>query len=297
MKVSSLLKIAIPLLLMAALSAGLIYYHERAPESSPVARGAHLAEAAACYACHSRGDLDPRVNLRPDPDGGWRLGGIGIIWEEGWLRADEVRDWVTHGVPERRRSRHETLLIQMPAYGDDGHLTPAEIEDVTAWALAEGVRRTHRIPRLTPPADLAAVAALEGDDLFLHGDSLARRYGCYQCHGELGQGGVANPASFKGYIPGFQGEDFLQLTAGGDPFEIRHWIEHGRGQSIEGGIFGGIAQHYFAQQALPMPAYGDALNEVEVATLIRFLLQLNNRGPLDAAAIEKLANVLADAEG
>jgi mono/diheme cytochrome c family protein len=130
----------------------------------------------------------------------------------------------------------------------------------------------------------------------VQGDRLSRKFGCYQCHGELGQGGVANPGSFKGYIPGFFGNDFLKLTAQGDRSEILHWIDHGRGQAIESGLAGKLAKRYFDGQAIPMPGYRDQLSPPEKELLADFMLLINKSGPLSAKEIERIVTLLeADA--
>jgi mono/diheme cytochrome c family protein len=131
-----------------------------------------------------------------------------------------------------------------------------------------------------------------GDALLVQGDRLSRKSGCYQCHGELGQGGVPNPASFKGSIPGFQGDDFRKLTANGDRAEIIHWIDHGRGVAIESGLLGGIAKKYLEGQAIPMPGYRDQLTAPEKELLADYLLLINQTGPLSAQAIERIIPLL-----
>ncbi|MCF3650412.1 c-type cytochrome [Synoicihabitans lomoniglobus] len=267
------------------------YQYERSPESSPVSRGGHLAQTAGCFACHGQSENDPRVNFRSG-----RARGIDVIWEDGQLEAAEVIEWITHGVPEAQRERHGRLLVQMPAYGDDGYLTTAEIDDIAAWALAEGVRRTNGVgngDRAMPTIDADFIGALTPERTLVFGDRLARQTGCYQCHGELGQGAVANLASFKGYIPGFQGRDFRELTADGDRAEIHHWIDDGHGRAIESGPFAGLAKHFFDAQAIPMPAYAEILTDPEIDLLVEFLLLLNNKGPLDSAAVEAIAETLA----
>lgn len=292
MKPVSAYKILFVIVLIGAAAGGLFYQYERAPESSPVSRGAQVATMAGCFACHGQAEDDPRVNFRVSSDDSWRAGHIDLMWDDGLPRAAEVIEWITHGVPERQRERHQRLLLQMPAYGDDGHLSAAQIEDVAAWVMAEGLRRAHRPGEFEPLPDAEAVARLSEEELLRRGDALARHAGCYQCHGEMGQGAVANFASFKGYIPGFQGKDFLKLTDNGNREDVRHWIAHGRGLAIEQGPLGGLAKRYIDQQAIPMPAYEGVLDEVETAILVEFLLLLNGKGPLDSHALEALANVL-----
>ena len=109
---------------------------------------------------------------------------------------------------------------------------------------------------------------------------------------KLGQGGVANPASFKGYIPGFFGQDFRKLTANGDRAEILHWIDHGRGLAVESGLLGRLASRYLDGQAIPMPGYRDQLAGSEKERLADYLLLLNKSGPLPAREIERIATLL-----
>ena len=293
MKTNPAFKLALLAAFAGAAAAGWFYQRERAPQSSPVSRGAHLATLAGCFACHGQADDDPRINFRSANEQ-WRPGGIDMIWDEGLLDANEVIEWITHGVPERQRERHQRLLLQMPAYGDDGHFDAEQIEDIAAWALAEGLRRSHRVSSLDPLPEATAIADLSETELLRRGDALAREHGCYQCHGELGQGAVPNPASFKGYIPGFQGNDFLHLTANGDRAEIRHWIEHGRGQAIESGLLGGLAKRYFDRQAIPMPPYAEVMADRDIETLVEFPLLLHAKGPLDVRGVDAMAKTLAE---
>jgi mono/diheme cytochrome c family protein len=289
------LKLGVALGSGGLLVAGLAYYLETQPESSPYTRGARLAEVSGCYACHGTSDIDPRVNFRLEEDS-WQPTDIEGIWEEEHT-AKSLRTWITRGVPASREDKHRKLLMQMPAYGDDGHLSPSEIEDVVTWAVAMGLRSFagyDNFEEEMPGLDQTTVAALPEEQLVLLGDRLARQQGCYQCHGELGQGGPGNLASLKGYIPGFQGEDFRELTGNSDPVEIRHWIEHGRGLDIESGLLGPIAQYFIEGQAIPMPAYGDVMSTAEVDLLVAYLQWLNRQGPLDAAGMEKVGKLIAD---
>lgn len=275
-------------LLIVGLAGTVFLQLERQPEYSPVARGAKLADAAGCFACHGRSEEEPRFNLRLAAPGQWRGKNNPSLWEGEITEVDVLVDWITNGVPADEVEKHRQLFIRMPAYKD--RLTAGEIEDIAAWILTEGIRLTvDPGVRNTPPP---AGQVLSPDELFVAGDRLARQAGCYQCHGELGQGGVANPDSFKGYIPGFQGKDFLNLTANGDRAEILHWVDHGRGRAIEAGLLGRIAKNYFDGQAIPMPGYRDQLTAAEKELLADFLLLINQSGPLSAREIERLAGVL-----
>jgi mono/diheme cytochrome c family protein len=278
------------LALLALGVAGMVFLQiEKLPEQSPVARGAKLAGQAGCFACHGRGEEEPRFNLRQAAPGKWRAKSNPSLGAGEITKAAVLVDWITHGVVADEAEQHKQLFIRMPAYQD--RLTPGEIDDIAAWILAEGLKAQVDPGAKIEPAP--AGQALTADQLLVSGDLLARRHGCYQCHGELGQGGIANPDSFKGYIPGFQGKDFLKLTANGDRAEILHWIEHGRGRAVEAGLLGGIARKYFDGQAIPMPGYRDQLTTAEKALLADYLLLVNKSGPLSAQEIERLVDVLA----
>ena len=280
---------------LVALGGFAIYRHEARPETSPVAQGARLVHAAGCFACHGYSEDDHRTNARKNATGAWRARSIPTLWENGIDSADTLIEWIAEGCPPDERERHQQLHVQMPAYGQ-GFLSAEQIDGIAAWILAQGLQFARGDGGAT--ADAAAGAgSLDEPALVREGDRLSRQYGCYQCHGELGQGGGGNLASFKGYIPGFFGEDFRKLTDGGDRDEIAHWIKHGRGRAIENGPAGFLARRYFQAQAIGMPAYEDRMTEAEVNVLVDYLLWLNRQGPLPARRVEALARQLAgDAE-
>jgi mono/diheme cytochrome c family protein len=260
---------------------------EKQPEHSPVSRGARLADEAGCFACHGRGEEEPRFNLRQAAPGKWRSKSNPSLGAGEITKVSVLVDWITHGVPADEADKHRQLFIRMPAYQD--RLSPGEIEDIAAWILAEGLKVQVDLAAKPPAPPVGA--ALSPDQLLIAGDRLARQTGCYQCHGELGQGGGSNPDSFKGYIPGFQGRDFLKLTADGDRAEILHWIDHGRGRAIEAGPLGRLAKKYFGQQAISMPGYRDQLTATEKELLADYLLLINKAGPLSAQEIERIVQL------
>jgi mono/diheme cytochrome c family protein len=261
---------------------------ERRPEHSSVSRGALLAEQAGCFACHGRAEEEPRFNLRQTAPGQWRGKSNPPLLDGELDRLDVLVDWITNGAPASEAKEHNNLFIRMPAYRD--RLTPGEIDDIAAWILSETLKR--RMNERSKTADAAEQRPLTPDEVFVAGDRLARRNGCYQCHGELGQGALANPDSFKSYIPGFQGNDFRKLTANGDREEVLHWINEGRGRAIESGRLGRLAKKFFDQQAIPMPAYRDQLTDTEKELLADYVLLLNKSGPLPAAEIERLLHLI-----
>ena len=267
---------------------------ERTPKHSPVARGKERAVANGCFACHGSSEGDHRANLRKLASGAWKPKSIPTLWENGIDSAEVLNEWIAKGVTADQAEEHSRLFIKMPAY--EGFMKPADIEAVSAWILAEAIRLSQGAAATTIalPGE-AEIAQLTPDRLLVLGDALSRKHGCYQCHGELGQGGVMNPESFKKIIPGFFGEDFLELTNGGDREEILHWIDHGRGRDLESGLMGFLATGFLDGQAISMPAYRDHLTKSEKAVLTEFLLYLNKAGPLTAKELERILKLLSEA--
>lgn len=117
------------------------------------------------------------------------------------------------------------------------------------------------------------------------GEGLVRKYHCFQCHGPLGQGGFKNRNSFKGYIPGYFGNDFKILTYDGDPKSIRQWISHGVDRELtDTFIIGPIAEYFFERQAINMPSY-KSLKPKEIELLINYVKTINRYGPMTARDI------------
>lgn len=268
-----------------------ILYAERRQEVSPVARGAVLAASSGCFACHSRSEGDQRGNFRRLEDGTWRARAIPTLWENGLDEVAVLTDWIANGVPAEEAQRHRQLFIQMPAYR--GHLSAEDIDAVSAWILSEAIRLSSSSP-LRASAQPTGTPRATADEILVEGDRLSRLHGCYQCHGELGQGGVSNPASFKGYVAGFFGHDFNALTSGGDRQEVRYWIDRGRGRALESGVTGRLASLFLDRQAIKMPAYEHRLTEQEKNILTDYLLALNKAGPLPAKELERRLKLLTE---
>lgn len=269
---------------------------EKRPETSPVSRGERLAIESGCFACHGHSEEEPIVNFRQSSSGKWRGKSNATFWENGMPEADIVVEWIRDGVTKEQAERHKRLFMRMPAYGDN-QLDGEEIDAIAAWIMAKGLHLSggmgnSDIPIETPTEE--SVSEMDATRLFVLGDRLSRQQGCYQCHGELGQGGVSNLSSFKGYIPGFFGSDFRELTQDGDREELLHWIDHGRGIAVESGILGGLAKGYRERQAIDMPAYENSLSEYEKNILIDFMLALNDKGPMQLADIEAAAQLLSE---
>lgn len=119
----------------------------------------------------------------------------------------------------------------------------------------------------------------------LEGERLARQYNCFQCHGELGQGGFQNAGALKGYVPGYFGKDFALLTRNADADSVASWIRHGVDPALfDRPIEGPIARYFIDRQAVSMPIF-DSLPEETIQRLADYVIALNHRGAMDAKAI------------
>ena len=126
-------------------------------------------------------------------------------------------------------------------------------------------------------------------NLLIAGEQLARRYHCFNCHGQLGQGGLANSRSFKGYVPGYFGRDFRILTRNANPESVQQWIMYGVDPNIlENPLTGRIAKFFFARQAIRMPSF-KSLKPDEIDTLVNYVIALNQYGPMTASLIRTYA--------
>ena len=120
----------------------------------------------------------------------------------------------------------------------------------------------------------------EFDNSVIKGESLARRFQCFVCHGTFGQGGHVNKGALKGYIPGWFGRDFDLLTNDGDRKAIREWIKKGIYQElVEEPFFGNMAQYFFARQEIKMIPFA-AMSEEDLNTLVNYVLFIRQLGPL-----------------
>jgi mono/diheme cytochrome c family protein len=233
-------------------------------EETPAARGHGLAERLGCFACHGAGGAGGVANP------GSQEGEVPAFVEQTQMMyvtsSDELREYVLDGMPKRRRDEPEYVAqmqkaaLQMPAYRP--FVTASEVEDLVAYLRATS-------GQILPKGDAAA----------FRGAELAIEYECFACHGPLGAGGVANPGSFKGYVPGFWASDFDDLVR--DDGELREWLADGKIERIAEHPIGGW---FFRRQALKMPAYGKILSAEQLdalAAYVRWIRKGEWRGELD----------------
>jgi mono/diheme cytochrome c family protein len=234
-------RLRISLLLVALLAAiavaspALIRATWSARSSNPARRGVRLAARLGCFACHgpegSAGIPDPGLGSAGVPEWG------GMVWMMYVSTDDEVREFILDGVSRKRaasasaREERSRAAVRMPAYR---HVVGGrDLDDlVAAFRALSGMGR--------PPA-----GEPEG-----RGYDLARRLRCFACHGAAGSGGLPNPGSFAGYIPGWYGPDFRDLVR--DRAEFDAWVREGRSPRLAANR---VAGYFLARQRLQMPAY------------------------------------------
>jgi len=140
----------------------------------------------------------------------------------------------------------------MPAYRD--LLDDRQVDDLVAYFMAASRMRSIPYPAAS------------------RGRILAARHRCDACHGVGGAGGIPNPGSLTGDVPGWLGDEFEELVR--DDNEIRHWILDG---GIERLANDRIARFFLSRQRLQMPAYRDALGDGEVDDLVAYIGWLRGR--------------------
>lgn len=103
----------------------------------------------------------------------------------------------------------------------------------------------------------------------MRGELAARRLGCLGCHGPGGQGGVRNPGSTAGSVPGWEGRE-LQLYATSDA-SIAEWIIYGEPRTAP------ASEEPGPSGFIPMPAYADKVSPGELDDLIAYVRAVSGR--------------------
>jgi mono/diheme cytochrome c family protein len=151
------------------------------PVDPHVAAGAHDFVAFACAQCHGdrgRGGISPVVPA------------LSMAAKE--LTPAELRSIIDHGLGE---SANPTKPY-MPVWG--AVISKTQVSDLIAY-LGAGL---PAVPTAQPPT----VPQNQGD--VVQGAVLYTSYGCVNCHGPNGLGGVPNPQSPDKTIPPLSGLDF-----------------------------------------------------------------------------------------
>jgi mono/diheme cytochrome c family protein len=151
------------------------------PIDPHVAAGAHDFSGFACAQCHGdrgRGGVSPDVPA------------LSTVARA--LSPAQLRHIIDHGLGE---SANPTKPF-MPVWGEV--ISKQQVSDLIAY-LRAGL---PTVPTAEPPV------TPQGQGLAVAGASLYVRYGCINCHGPNGLGGVPNPQSPDKAIPPLSGIDF-----------------------------------------------------------------------------------------
>jgi len=230
--------VGLAVLVAVAESAWLLYPRARSVvlslEETPAVRGYRLAAGVGCFSCHGPGGNGGTKN--PGSEEG-EVPAFGEQTQMMYVKDEQdLREYVLDGAPARRRedadyqAKVKAATLRMPSYRN--FLSSAEVDDLVAFLRATS-------GQILPDEALATKGA-----------ERAAALGCFACHGPLGAGGVPNPGSFKGYIPGFWGADFDELVHGDN--ELRQWIAEGGIPRISEHPIGRI---FVRRQVIKMPAF------------------------------------------
>jgi mono/diheme cytochrome c family protein len=151
--------------------------------SHTVAAGAHDFVQFACVQCHGdrgRGGVSADVPA---------LSQVGKQ-----LSVPQLRQIINHGLGE---SANPTKPY-MPVWGEV--ISARQVADLVSF-LRAGL---PAVPGTTPPP------VITGQGPAVEGAFLYQRYGCINCHGPNGLGGVPNPQSPDKAIPRLSGADFFK---------------------------------------------------------------------------------------
>jgi mono/diheme cytochrome c family protein len=233
----------------ACLAYPVIRAHVLPPRDNPAQRGLRLASELGCFSCHGVGGRGGMPN--PGSDTGqvpsFREGTIMMYArDDGDLRA-YILDGGTTARRAASRAGDQAAAIRMPAFREV--LSASQVDDLVAYLRAAS-------DLLVPPEGSPAA----------RGADVASARGCFNCHGTMGMGGVSNPGSLKGYIPGFGGADFDELVRDDD--ELRHWITHG---GIERLSDDPLAHYFIERQRIRMPTYDQSLPPADVDALVAYV--------------------------
>jgi len=145
-----------------------------------VAAGAHDFVNFACAQCHG---LDGRGGVSPF---------VPALKNASKLTAPQLRQIIDHGLGASSSPAHPF----MPVWGQV--ISSRQVGDLVAYIRAG-------LPAVPTAAPIAVPA---GQGAAVEGQALYSLYGCINCHGPNGLGGVPNPLSRDKTIPPLSGADF-----------------------------------------------------------------------------------------
>jgi mono/diheme cytochrome c family protein len=204
---------------------------QTAAQSADVVLGARTYVAFACGACHGwQGQGTPSA-------------GVPALTTAGTtLTAAQMRDIINKGAGVAADPQKPFMPVWGAVISDD------QVNSLIAYIKA-GLPQINGIVPPDVPAGATPAAA---------GSILYQKYGCINCHGPNGLGGVPNPSSPDKSVPPLSGADFQKQF--NTPQKIASVI-------LDGSVIG-------SQPIVSMPHWRGILTDAEVAQLVAFIQTL-----------------------
>lgn len=199
--------------------------------SPPVAAGAHDFVQFGCGQCHG---LDGGGGVSPFVPALTTVGKT--------LTAAQLSTIIEHGAGVSANPTHPYMPIW------HGIVSKHQISDLVAYLHAG----------LPAVSGAAPVVVPHDQGLAVEGQSLYVRYGCVNCHGPNGLGGVPNPSSPDKTIPPLSGADFRGEF--NTPQKIKQFI-------LSGSVIGHAP-------IVSMPHWGGILTQAQLDALVAYLKTL-----------------------
>ena len=221
---------------------------------NPVRRGAVLAAREGCLSCHAPRGSQEFANP------GSRWGTVPSFFRGNAMMYVKSPEGIATFIAEGHagdaapaKGANPPPPFRMKAF--KGRLNSRQIQDLAAFVLAAD---GYLVPSEGPVAK---------------GAELALKYGCESCHGAGGSGGVPNPKSLTGSVPGWVGPDFAELVR--DRKEFEEWVLDGRSARMKRS---GAASFFLHRASLQMPAFRGALSEQDLDGVWAYVLWLRSTG-------------------
>jgi mono/diheme cytochrome c family protein len=199
-----------------------------APVSATVAEGGHYFVQFACAQCHGIGGQGGVSSFVP------ALTSVGNS-----LTVSQLTSIIEHGLGESANPKQP----YMPVW--KGVISPRQVSSLVAYIRAG-------LPQV---ADATALPVPQNQGDVVAGAALYVRYGCVNCHGPNGLGGVPNPQSPDKTIPPLKGVGFTGEF--NTPAKIKAVI-------LSGSVIG-------RAPIVSMPHWGGILSDQQLNQLVAYL--------------------------
>ena len=199
-----------------------------------VAAGAHHFVNFACAQCHG---LDGQGGVSPF---------VPALKDAQRLTTTELKQIINHGAGVSAEPKHP----YMPVWGEV--ISDRQVDDLVAYIHAG----LPAVPTATP------IAVPTGQGAAVEGQALYTLYGCINCHGPNGLGGVPNPQSPDKTIPPLSGADFFSEFD--TDAKIRDFI-------VTGSVLG-------KAPIVSMPHWGGIIPPERLNALVAYIKTLKSNG-------------------